>query len=72
MVTSNLATNIELIPPAISPTKIPSAQAMMIHINDSVPVVSLLFVITQAATSAAALEIETIDRSIPPVSVGIN
>ena len=45
-VTSNLAIKIELMPPAISPTMIPSTQAMRIHIKDSVPVVSLLLRIT--------------------------
>ena len=45
-VTSNLAIKIELMPPASKPTIIPSTHAMMIHINDSVPVVSLLLLIT--------------------------
>ena len=55
--------------PAIKPTSIPRTHAMMIHISDSLPVVSLLLLITYAATSAAAFEIETIERSIPPVSI---
>ena len=68
-VTSSFAINIELMAPAIKPTSIPRTHAMMIHISDSLPVVSLLLLITYAATSAAAFEIETIERSIPPVSI---
>ena len=64
-----IAIKIELIKPQIKPTKIPDKQAIRIHAFDSSPAAFICSVIMYAATSAAAFEIPTIERSMPPVSI---
>ena len=68
-VTLSRATKIELTAPANRPTIVPSTHAMMIHLLERFSDSPILVVITHDATRAAALEIETIERSIPPVSI---
>ena len=68
-VTFSCATKIELTAPAKTPTIVPSTHAMMIHLLDRFSDSPILFVITHEATRAAAFEMETIERSIPPVSI---
>ena len=68
-VTLSRATKIELTAPAKTPIIVPSTQAIIIQLVDKFPASSILVVITHEATRAAAFEIETIERSIPPVSI---
>ena len=58
-----------LMPPQIKPSKIPARHAIKIHRFVISPSSLIFFVRMYAANSAARLDVATIDKSIPPVSI---